>query len=72
MSEAERVSTEEIGALLARAGLDLSPQEIESIRPVYDHYASQAAKMQELDLDDGDLAVIFSPQAVIDFDGVGT
>lgn len=60
MSEAEGVSKDDLEALMRRAGLDLSPDEVESLRPLYEYYASQAAKMHELDLDDGDLAVMFS------------
>ena len=62
MSEAEGVSKDDLEALMRRAGLDLSPDEVESLRPLYEYYASQAAKMHELDLDDGDLAVMFSPE----------
>ncbi len=62
MSEAQGVSKGDLEALMRRAGLDLSPDEVESLRPLYEYYASQAAKMHELDLDDGDLAVMFSPE----------
>ncbi len=62
MSEAQGVSKGDLEGLMRRAGLDLSPDEVESLRPLYEYYASQAAKMHELDLDDGDLAVMFSPE----------
>ena len=62
MIEAESVSMDDLEAALARrAGLELSPQEIEDLRPMYEHYASQVAQMHDLDLDDGDLAVMFTP-----------
>ena len=61
MIEAESVSTDDLEALARRSGLELTPEEIESLRPMYEHYASQVAEMHELDLDDGDLAVMFTP-----------
>ena len=52
---------DDLAALARRSGLELTPEEIESLRPMYEHYASQVAEMHELDLDDADLAVMFTP-----------
>ena len=61
MIEAESASMDDLEALARRAGLVLTPEEIENLRPMYEHYASQVTEMHELDLDDGDLAVMFTP-----------
>ena len=53
---------DDLAALAKSSGLELTPEEIEGLRPMYEHFASQAAKMHELDLDDGDLAVMFAPE----------
>ena len=56
-----------IGALRAlteRAGLDLSDEELERLRPLYDRYAAEAARLHDAPLDAEDLAVSFSPNYV--------
>ena len=65
MSEAENSPTDDLEALLRRAGLDLSADEVSTLRPMYEHYASQAARMHDLDLDDSDLAVAFRPEETL-------
>ena len=60
MNEARDVSGRDLEALARRASLDMSAEEIEALRPVYERYASEVAKLHDLDLDDGDLAVMFS------------
>ena len=55
------ISMDQFRALLERAGLDLSEDELESLKPMYDHYAAQTAKLYEVDLDAEDLAVVFDP-----------
>jgi len=62
MAEPKEISMDHFSALIARAGLDLSAQEMESLKPMYDHYASQTAKLHEIYLAAEDLAVVFSPQ----------
>ena len=62
MIESESGSMDDLEALARRSGLDLTPEEVESLRPMYEHFAAEAAKMHELDLDDGDLAVMFAPE----------
>ena len=48
--------------LLKRAGLELSGEEMESLKPIYDFYADSTAVLRELDLGAEDLAVAFSPE----------
>ena len=62
MAEPREISMDHFSALVARARLDLSAQELESLKPMYDHYARQTAKLHEIDLAAEDLAVVFSPQ----------
>ena len=64
MDGPEEITMDHFKALVARAGLDLSAQELKSLKPMYDHYARQAAKLHEIDLAAEDLAVAFSPQQV--------
>ena len=61
MAGPKEITMDHFRALVARAGLDLSAEELESLKPMYDHYANQAARLHELDLDAEDLAVVFSP-----------
>lgn len=61
MAGPKEITMDHFRALVARAGLDLSAKELESLKPMYDHYANQAARLHELDLDAEDLAVVFSP-----------
>ena len=48
-------------ALTKRAGLDLNDEELEHLKPMYDHYLEPIARMNALELDAEDLAVVFSP-----------
>ena len=47
--------------LVERSGLELTDQELEELKPMYDHFASQTAALHEVDLGAEDLAVAFSP-----------
>ena len=59
MSEA--LSMEEFRALVNRVGLELSDGELEHLKPMYEHFLEPVARMNALDLDVEDLAVVFSP-----------
>ena len=59
MSEA--LSIEEFRALTNRVGLDLSDEELEHLKPMYEHFLEPVAHMNALDLDVEDLAVVFAP-----------
>ena len=55
------ISTEDFRALALRAGMDLSEDELEHLKPMYEYYIEPIARMNALDLDAEDLAVAFSP-----------
>lgn len=55
------ISTDEFRALALRAGMDLSDDELEDLKPMYEYYIEPVARMNALDLDAEDLAVAFSP-----------
>lgn len=55
------ISTDEFRALALRAGMDLSDDELEHLKPMYEYYIEPIARMNALDLDAEDLAVAFSP-----------
>ena len=58
---AETISLEEFRALTNRVGLELSDAELEHLKPMYEHFLEPIARMNALDLDAEDLAVVFQP-----------
>ena len=71
MGDSEYTTMEQFKALAERAGMDLTPEDLEELKPVYELYAEQAAQLHELDLGDGDLALTFSPDDGPSQDGEG-
>ena len=61
MPEAQDISMEDFQTLVRRAGHDMTAEELEALKPMYDHYARQLPALRELDLDAEDLAVTFVP-----------
>ena len=61
MAEPGEISIDEFRVLVERAGLNLVAEELESLKPMYDYYARQVSALYDLELDDEDLAVAFSP-----------
>ena len=57
----ESIPLDDFRALAKRAGLALTDDELENLKPMYDHYIESIASMNALDLDAEDLAVAFSP-----------
>ncbi|MYE54662.1 MAG: hypothetical protein F4X34_05640 [Chloroflexi bacterium] len=57
----ESTSIDDFRALTKRAGLDLTDDELEHLKPMYDHYLEPITSMNALDLDAEDLAVVYSP-----------
>ncbi len=55
------ISLEEFRVLANRAGLELSDDELEHLKPMYEHFLEPVAQMNALELDVEDLAVVFSP-----------
>ena len=58
---AETISTEEFRALTNRVGLELNDEELEHLKPMYEHFLEPIARMNALELDAEDLAVVFQP-----------
>lgn len=58
---AETISMDEFRALTNRVGLDMRDDELEHLKPMYEHFLESVARMNALDLDVEDLAVVFSP-----------
>ena len=54
------ISTDDFRALAVRAGLDLSADELERLKPMYEHYLPAIERMNALELDAEDLAVAFT------------
>ena len=57
----DSIPLDDFRALIKRAGLDLTDDELENLKPMYDHYLESIANMNALDLDAEDLAVVYSP-----------
>ena len=62
MADTEGISIDAFRVLADRAGLGLTAQELEELKPMYDYFAQQAAVLSTLDLDAEDLAVRFPPE----------
>ena len=61
MGGPESISMNAFRVLADRAGLGLTMDELESLKPMYDHFARQTAVLSELDLDAEDMALRFPP-----------
>ena len=61
MAESEGISLGDFRAIVSRTGLNLTDEELESLKPMYEHYAGESVRLHELELDAEDLAVAFSP-----------
>ena len=61
MVGSERIGIDDFRALVRRAGLDLTAEELESLRPMYELIANQTTSLHDMDLGAEDLAVVFSP-----------
>ena len=62
MSEQSSISIEDFCALVTRAGMSLSDEELGHLKPMYEHFAGPVSRMHELDLEMEDLAVSFNPE----------
>ena len=60
MAETEGIGIEDFRVLVERAGLSLSTEELETLKPMYDFYAERTGVLHDLDLNAEDLAVAFS------------
>ena len=62
MSLPESLSMEAFRVLVERAGMALTTKELKELKPLYDHYAANAASLHEMDLGPDDMAVAYSPE----------
>jgi len=63
MLEKTGIPEEEFRALVRRLGLQLSAKDMETAKQIYDHHAPQIKELNDLDLGEEDLAVLFPPQS---------
>jgi len=61
MADSEGIALDHLQVLAERAGLRLTPAELEHLKPMYDFYAMQLRVLHDLDLAAEDLAVVYSP-----------
>ena len=61
MPDPKTVSNEDFKVLTRNAGMNLSDDEIEHLRPMYEFYANNAATLHDVELDDADLALSYTP-----------
>lgn len=62
MAEAEGISLEDLRVLTEQVGLSLTSTELEQLKSMYDFYRQDVQSLHDIDLDMGDLAVVFPPQ----------
>ena len=61
MAEPKTISNEDFKVLTSNVGMNLSDDEIEGLKPMYEFYATNAAILHEVALDDADLALSYTP-----------
>ena len=62
MAEHTEISSEAFRVLTERSGMKLNAEELEALKPMYEHFARQIAPIHHLELDAEDLAVVFQPE----------
>ncbi len=62
MAEHMEISNEAFRVLTERSGMKLSTEELEALKPMYEHFARQIAPIHDLELGAEDLAVVFQPE----------
>ncbi|MCH8206758.1 MAG: hypothetical protein IH956_07110 [Chloroflexi bacterium] len=62
MDEVDTMSMDEFRARISAAGLELTEEEVESLKPMFDLVAGRVARIHELDLGAEDLALVFRPE----------
>ncbi len=62
--DGEQEPLDAIRAVAERAGLQLSDDELRELKPIYERYATEAARLHDAPLDAEDLAVVFTPNSV--------
>ena len=59
MTGPKGISDEVFRALVERAGLTPTAEEMSSLKTLYEHFAEGLASLHDMDLDDEDLAVMY-------------
>ena len=59
MAEQQKITIEDFQALVTRSGMNLNAEELQHLKPMYEHFLGPVSRMHELDLDAEDLAVVF-------------
>ena len=62
MAQSTGIPEQDLKTLVERLGLDLSAKDMEAVKAMYDHYAPGVARLNEQDLGEEDLAVLFPPE----------
>lgn len=57
----EGISLEDLRVLAERADFTMTSEELASLKPMYDHFASQTRPIYDVPLEMEDVAVTFSP-----------
>lgn len=58
-SESEEVTLEEFRLLAEHAGLGLTQDELEELKPLYEQYLEHGKKLRSIDLKAEEMAVVF-------------
>ena len=61
MPEQGEVSMEEFRQMAERAGLGLTEQDLEDVKPIYELYAAYAAQLHDINLGAEEMVVQFHP-----------
>ena len=62
MASTDGTSLEDLRAQAGRLNLELTDQELERLKPLYDHLDRQTRILHQLDLGEEEVAVTFSPE----------
>ena len=57
----KEIPLEDFRALVQRVGMNLTDEELTHLKPMYEHYIEPIERMNALELDAEDLAVVYSP-----------
>ncbi|MGH2542250.1 MAG: hypothetical protein ACRDIB_05625 [Ardenticatenaceae bacterium] len=57
----DTISIENFRALVENAGLNLTDQQLEALKPMYEHYLPAIEAMRSEELGPEDLAIVYNP-----------
>lgn len=61
MNDGTNISMDEFAALVRRAGMNLTDEELENLKPTYELYTGPVEAMNKVDLDAEDMALTYIP-----------